>query len=477
MARIDFSNPPPAEPNWLDRKRRELARAMKFSRTASTPWPEGLPVTADNMFEFERRPSPVAPDPAGERRVAATVLGHVPSDYEQGGVKEVVRGGLTRTRDMLSRADNGISQAINKAAYGQARAAEIAARRSQEIYDRSYDTPRQEDVVNEIPGMTVYGSDRAPQTPAARDGLLRENGLTRIVKTGDGSYSNDPNAQGEVRLYDEMGARADRMPIAGGPRAAPVSASQDWSPYLGDAVNGGDPAIAAYNQRVNAAPRTSGADRIAQGRRSLERASENQQRMAAQAEADFMASLSPKDRAQMQTEIMKDQSANTRAQEQNETTLLAARAQRRAILEAAGLARADKVTERSDTLWQDNQKQAATQLMAKYAKASNDEQDAILNSPEGSQLFTYMEQNLARDTSLPQEVNKRLSALFGVAPASIGPKLDNLERGKISGYRWKDAPYTSPGYTGEEDLGLSPELFDLATKAYLRKKANERPKK
>lgn len=84
------------------------------------------------------------------------------------------------------------------------------------------------------------GGDNDPNTPwptvrsDARQGLAPgaspAAGLYRVVKTAPGVYTDDPNAQGEVRYYDQTGARADApfAPSAGQPQPTSPRSLARW---------------------------------------------------------------------------------------------------------------------------------------------------------------------------------------------------------------------------------------------------------
>lgn len=76
----------------------------------------------------------------------------------------------------------------------------------------------------ENPFANVESRALAPRRP-----LDRSNGLTRIVQTAPGVFTDNPNAQGEVRYYNDMGFRADTS-FGGGKRdGAGMSGPAEWA--------------------------------------------------------------------------------------------------------------------------------------------------------------------------------------------------------------------------------------------------------
>lgn len=132
-------------------------------------------------------------------------------------------------------------------------------------------------------------------------------GLTRIVKTGDGTYvqTSDPNVQGQERIYDALGNRAD------------VNTAQ----IIADNPNltGTQQLAALEDAAVSDMATTEGRNRILErGRRSLERVQAMRDEAGTAAQRQFLASLDPKTRADLLTKQQTEAGLDRRAAAQLE---------------------------------------------------------------------------------------------------------------------------------------------------------------
>ena len=127
-------------------------------------------------------------------------------------------------------------------------------------------------------------------------GRSAASGLTRIVKTADGTYvqTSDPNVRGEARIYDALGNRADRPADAGfeqgRPRATSVQEAfrrQQGATDLMDTASG--------REQV-----------LRNGATSLERIGRMRAEATTAAQKAVLDSMSPKDRATMLQEAQKE---------------------------------------------------------------------------------------------------------------------------------------------------------------------------
>ena len=136
-------------------------------------------------------------------------------------------------------------------------------------------------------------SDVLGATQAERSGA---SGLTRIVKTGDGTYvqTSDPNVRGEARIYDALGNRADRRADAGMEQGRPRPTS-----------------VQEFYSRQQAAPdlmeTSSGREQVLRaGTDSLARVGRMKAETTSAAQKAIMDSMSPKDRAEAVREMQKE---------------------------------------------------------------------------------------------------------------------------------------------------------------------------
>lgn len=148
----------------------------------------------------------------------------------------------------------------------------------------------------------------------------RASGLTRIVKTGDGTYvqTSDPNVQGQERIYDALGQRAD------------VDQSQVFTPdrQFADVQDFASAEQAAANRMGTAGGREA---ILGQGRLSLARVADMQAATQTQAQKQFLDSLDPKTRANLISDQAKEAGLDRRAAASNQLT---ASGQRAALLQA-----------------------------------------------------------------------------------------------------------------------------------------------
>ena len=106
-------------------------------------------------------------------------------------------------------------------------------------------------------------------TPGLAPGRAPAPGLTRVVRTADGVYTDDPNAQGEVRYYDAIGNRADapQMPSTGGPTIRDNTSLARWQSENRFNVN--DPDVQAAMVQQGAASQAQAQRMGAQGAAAL----------------------------------------------------------------------------------------------------------------------------------------------------------------------------------------------------------------
>lgn len=136
------------------------------------------------------------------------------------------------------------------------------------------------------------------------DTNLRGAGLQRVVKTGDGAYTDNPNATGDVRYYNQLGRRADVSGARGLTRN--TTPAEHLAMENASALDLTDPANARAvleNGRE--------AQRVA---KSLAAEAAARQR---QAQLDALA---PEDFAQLQAAAIKEQGESSRAAATNNLT-------------------------------------------------------------------------------------------------------------------------------------------------------------
>lgn len=127
-------------------------------------------------------------------------------------------------------------------------------------------------------------------------------GLTRIVKTGDGTYvqTSDPNVRGQERIYDALGNRADvntAQIIADNPG---LTGTRQLA-QLEDAA-ASDMATSEGRNRI-----------LERGRASLARAQGMRDEATSAAQRQFLASLDPKTRADLLTKQQTEAGLDRRA--------------------------------------------------------------------------------------------------------------------------------------------------------------------
>lgn len=148
--------------------------------------------------------------------------------------------------------------------------------------------------------LLASNADVLGATQAERSGT---SGLTRIVKTGDGTYvqTSDPNVRGEARIYDALGNRADRAADAGMEQGRPRPTSvqefyrrQQGAPSLMDTAGGREQVLRS-------------------GRDSLARVGRMKAETTSAAQKALLDAMSPKDRAQMVSDSQKEAGLDRRA--------------------------------------------------------------------------------------------------------------------------------------------------------------------
>lgn len=223
-------------------------------------------------------------------------LGRVRQDFEGGGLSSALGRGVRRGLDQLQVVGSGAAEAVNSAFVGPQRAAQMR----QATTDRYYAEPDPTVPQTDFSGVGVT-ADSAPSAQNIRDmANARQNGLTRIVKTADGTYvqTSDPNVKGQERIYDELGNRADRSEGAGFSR--PGQSVQE--------------AFAAEQAGQNYLDTAEGREAIVRrGRGSLERIARMGDEAGDRRERQFLDELSPKERVDLLEAQAKEQGLDRRA--------------------------------------------------------------------------------------------------------------------------------------------------------------------
>lgn len=135
----------------------------------------------------------------------------------------------------------------------------------------------------------------------------RAQGLTRVVKTADGAYTDAPGAEGTVRYYDQMGTRVDAAPVQGdrNRRIGPREANR----------------IMDRNQYDFAAnPELEGAA-VEQGRRSIDTLARRNAEGAARAAQMERRALPPEQRAALEATELEQEGLAARTAATNEANL------------------------------------------------------------------------------------------------------------------------------------------------------------
>lgn len=188
---------------------------------------------------------------------------------------------------------------------------------------RTYNpTPRQRELVR-------AGVEEGTRTPLARPPAnvrfrdqevispnperRRAQGLTRVVKTADGAYTDAPGAEGTVRYYDAMGTRVDAAPVQGslsrriGPREANRIMDQNQYDF-------------AANPDLEQAA-------VDQGRRSLRTLAQRNAEGAARQQALERYMMSEDNRRALEQTELEQLGEDRRASAANEAALIAAQIQ------------------------------------------------------------------------------------------------------------------------------------------------------
>lgn len=151
-------------------------------------------------------------------------------------------------------------------------------------------TPDQQRLINNA----AFYTDR---TGNLTDSDIRRGGLQRIVKTGKGSYTDAPGAQGEERVYTAGGRRVDRQPV--GYSTEQLQAFAKANPGM-RVAKGGDPLVAAANAMEAAAPRASRRQQVEAGIRDVERFGTPNARAIAAAEREVRDGSPPQSAEQVE---------------------------------------------------------------------------------------------------------------------------------------------------------------------------------
>lgn len=285
---------------------------------------------------------------------------------------------------------------------------------------------------------------------------LRGAGLQRVVKTADGTYTDDPNATGDVRYYNAFGNRADVRDVA---KVRPGLSPQD--------------AVAAHLANENAAaldlsnPANARAV-LENGREAQRQMAERQQQLATRQEAEFLASLSPEDRTKLTTERIKESGLDRRAAAQVAATTrgqdIALQAQRAGLINATGTQaqrQFDNELKLSDRLNNPETRQAeVNRILAPLRGLSRAERVQVLSDPNN----TPVQAAIAALELETQQQNRPFLGMFG----GVGSGFDfgDLEDtgwapGVLGGKRYSDQRTAVGGYVdpGDANPYLDDELI------------------
>lgn len=280
----------------------------------------------------------------------------------------------------------------------------------------------------------------------------RSSGLTRIVKTADGTYvqTNAPNVKGQERIYDALGNRAD------------VDTAQVWGPgrQYQDVQ-----AVARAEQNAATRMQSDGGREaiLKQGRRSLERVGEMRNASATAAQKQFLDSLDPKSRAQLLSDQTKEAGLDRRAAASNQITR---EGQRAALAQAANAT--NKTAFDQDLVERDRLLENPTgtlqELFGSMSNLSPADQVAALSNPNDPRsararaaFQTYAQQQGLGDNFTPAQAT-RASGLrrFAHSPLTLGltaPQYDS-NNGTLF-----DTQFDA------SDLGLTNEQLDALIRA------------
>lgn len=189
-------------PNWSqeEKKRRnglqrgvgnlgELEDIVRGAQAAAAaPRTPPAPIDIESLENSPRRQRlEQATNPAA---YLSQTFRNIPGDYRAGGLGGVVSRGLARDAEILDTF--------------------VTGGRGDYTHDATAptDTPASAPLIPKNDARNQFGNvfdSRSELSPAN----LQAAGLSRVVKTGDGAYTDDPNATGEVRYYNRLGRRAD----------------------------------------------------------------------------------------------------------------------------------------------------------------------------------------------------------------------------------------------------------------------------
>lgn len=300
--------------------------------------------------------------------------------------------------------------------------------------------------MNQSP-QTGNFSDVRSTTDNDRNALTRRNGLTRVVQTAPGVYTDDPNATGDVRYYDATGGRAD----VGTPQGITRNTSvEDYN--------------AAERRAKLDLTNPANVARVAEtGRRSLVRQQDMLDEGRTRANDAFMRSLSPEDRAGLLEAQLREQGENARAN--------AGLANQRLIAQGAQAVQRQGVQLNAA-------KEAAALDRYERERAGNPETEALATQEFFGSL-NQLPENQRVETLLSTPQGRRIIANFtnnlreGSNPLSddIDPAV--LEPGVFSTFRDSRSPLLGSGYSGDELMGLQPEdvrtIINAARQSRLRR--------
>ncbi len=251
----------------------------------------------------------------------------------------------------------------------------------------------------------------------------RGSGLTRIVKTGDGTYvqTSDPNVRGQERYYDQLGNRAD------------VNQADVFTPgrQFADVQD-----LARAEQNAATRMSTAGGREaiLAQGRRSLERTNQMASDAVTASQKAFLDSLDPKTRANLLSEQAKEAGLDRRAAAQLQVQR---EGQRAALVQANNAVNKtafdQDLTERQRL--QENPQFALQELFGSMANLSPEEQVQALSNPND-----------------PRAARARAALTTAAQQTALGPNFTPAQATRASGLRrFLHSPLT---------LGLTAPAFD-----------------
>lgn len=297
------------------------------------------------------------------------------------------------------------------------------------------------------PAAPVFDGSEFSRMAAERvDPRNAANGLTRIVQTAPGVFTDMAGAQGEERYYDALGNRADTSFGRGEGDGAGMSGPADWA--RAEQANALDMSLLGNQALVSG-----------RGRAGLRRTEAMAQESAARAAAQAEREMTPELRAERDIAMMQEQGANTRAQMQAEAMLGAAGARANAATQAAA---ADALRERETY---------ERELLRENPAAFVQEQMAILENYDPEDRIAY----LAKD-------NNRVGGMLRAAIRQAGAAKfgDNFTPGQVTPTHWlqslggsRDAnnrPWYEPDdkfEPGDVIPGMNDEWWDIFTNADL----------